>query len=76
VRKFRGLAGPKGLPDDVTKAWDQAIPRLLEDPEYKKQYEAAGLVPAFMPHAEYVTFVDGFANEQKQALSEVGVAKK
>jgi putative tricarboxylic transport membrane protein len=76
VRKFRGLAAPKGLPDDVTKAWDQAIPRLLADPEYKKGYEAAGLVPAFMPHAEYVKFVDGFATEQKQALTEIGITKK
>ena len=76
VRKFRGLAGPKGLPEDVTKAWDAAIQKVLADPEYKAQYEAAGLVPAFIPHKEYVTFVDTFAEEQKALLSEVGVIKK
>ena len=26
VDKFRGLAGPKGLPEDVIAAWEQAIP--------------------------------------------------
>lgn len=76
VQKFRGLAGPKGLPDDVTKVWDEAIPRLLADPEYKAKYEAAGLVPAFMPHAEAVTFTTNFADEQKAILTEVGITKK
>jgi tripartite-type tricarboxylate transporter receptor subunit TctC len=76
VRKFRGLAGPKGLPDTVIKAWEQAIPRLLAQPDYKKMYEAANLVPAFMPHAEYAPFVAKFAEEQKTFLAEVGVIKK
>ena len=76
VRKFRGLAGPKGLPEPVIKAWEAAIPRLLEQPEYKKMYESANLVPAFMPHAEYGPFVAKFAEEQKTFLVEVGVIKK
>ena len=76
VRKFRGLAGPKNLPETVIKAWEQAIPRLLEQPEYKKMYEAANLVPAFMPHAEYAPFTAKFAEEQKTYLAEVGIIKK
>ena len=36
VRKFRGLAGPKGLPPDVIAAWETAVRTLLDDPEYKK----------------------------------------
>ncbi|MFC5068142.1 tripartite tricarboxylate transporter substrate binding protein [Flaviflagellibacter deserti] len=76
VRKFRGLAGPKGLPPEITKAWDQAIPKLLADPKYKADYEAANLVPAFIAHDDYVKFVDHFAMEQKTLLTEVGVVKK
>jgi putative tricarboxylic transport membrane protein len=76
VQKFRGLAGPKGLSAEATKAWDQAIPRLLDDPEYKAKYEAAGLVPAFMPHSEAVAFTQKFADEQKAILTEAGIAKK
>lgn len=76
VQKFRGLAGPKGLSAEATKAWDQAIPRLLADPEYKAKYEAAGLIPAFMPHSEAVTFTAKFAEEQKAILGEVGITKK
>src|ERR1044071_7626855 len=36
VRKFRGLAGPKGLPNDVVARWEEAVRALLEDPEDKK----------------------------------------
>ena len=50
VRKFRGLAGPKGTPPDVIAAWEAAIPKLLDDPAYKKLYTdeqpAARLHPA------------------------------
>ncbi len=35
VRKFRGLAGPKGTPPAVIAAWETAVRTLLEDPEYK-----------------------------------------
>jgi len=76
VRKFRGLAGPKGFSEDVAAIWDAAIPKVLADPEYKAQYEAAGLVPAFIAHKEYVSFVGSFAEEQKELLSEVGVIQK
>jgi tripartite-type tricarboxylate transporter receptor subunit TctC len=76
VRKFRGLAGPKGLPPEITAAWDKIIPKLLADPKYKAQYEAASLVPGFVPHADYVKFVDEFATQQQALLIEVGVVKK
>jgi putative tricarboxylic transport membrane protein len=38
VRKFRGLAGPKGMPPDVIAMWEAAIPKLLDDPAYRKLY--------------------------------------
>src|SRR5579871_6104136 len=33
VSKFRGLAGPKGLPPAVIRIWEQAIQKVLADPE-------------------------------------------
>jgi putative tricarboxylic transport membrane protein len=32
VRKFRGLAAPRGTPPAVIAAWEASIPRLLDDP--------------------------------------------
>ena len=72
-RKFRGLAGPKGMPDDVVAAWEKAIPELLEDPDYKAAYTAANLRPDYISHAEYVTFIDDFAAGTKAFLKESGV---
>ena len=73
VRKFRGLAGPQGMPDDVIAAWETAIPILLDDPEYRELYTANGLQPGFMPHIEYVRFMDAFGRETETFLRDAGV---
>lgn len=75
VRKFRGLAGPKGMPPDVIAAWEAAIPKLLEDPEYKKLYLANSLQPGFIPHADYVRFMDEFGKETAAFLKQSGVVR-
>ena len=73
VRKFRGLAGPEGLPEDVVAAWEQAAQQVLDDPEYKEAYEVANLRPEYIPHEEYVEFIDSFAHETRTFLQETGV---
>jgi putative tricarboxylic transport membrane protein len=73
VRKFRGLAGPKGIPDDVVAAWEAATQAVLEDPEYKAAYEAANLRAEFIPHDEYVNFIEEFGAETEGFLKETGV---
>ncbi len=73
ARKFRGLAGPKGLPEDVIAAWEAAIPEVLENPEYKAAYTAVNLRPEFIPHDEYVEFINNFAEETRTFLTETGV---
>ena len=75
VRKFRGLAGPKGTPPDVIAAWEAAIPKLLEDPEYKQLYLSNSLQPGFIAHAEYVRFMSEFGRETEAFLRESGVIK-
>jgi putative tricarboxylic transport membrane protein len=75
VRKFRGLAGPTGLPADIIAIWERAIQGLLNDPDYKKVYAAESLVADFMPQAEYEIFVNGFANEAERFFRETGVIK-
>lgn len=73
--KFRGLAGPKGLPDDVTKAWDAAIQKVLADPEYKAKYTEEVLVAQFIPHKDYPAFVTNFADTTEAFLKETGAIK-
>lgn len=76
VRKFRGLAGPKGLPEDVIAIWEQAIPRLLEHPEYKARYTELNLVPAYVPHEEYEAMIASFAEENRKFLVQAGVIQE
>jgi tripartite-type tricarboxylate transporter receptor subunit TctC len=73
VRKFRGLAGAKGTPPEVIAQWEAAVPRLLEDPEYKKIYVANSLQPGFIPHADYVGFMAKFGKETEAFYKQAGV---
>ena len=73
VRKFRGLAGPKGMSAEVVAAWEAAMPTLLDDPAYRKLYMDNSLQPGFMPHAEYVAFMREFGDETAAFLRQSGV---
>ena len=73
VRKFRGIAAPKGLPPEIVAAWEAAIPKVLEDPDFKSVYEPDSLQPAFMGDVEYSQFIDEFAEQTRGFLSETGV---
>jgi putative tricarboxylic transport membrane protein len=73
VEKFRGIAGPKGLPENVVKAWETGVQKVLEDPEFKKWYEAGALLPAFMTQAEYGPFVQQFAQQQQAFFTEYNI---
>ncbi len=75
VRKFRGLAGPKGTPPDVIAAWEAGIQKVLEDPAYKKIYMENGLQPAFIRHADYAGFINDFGKETEAFLKNSGVIK-
>ena len=72
VTQFRGLTGPKGLPPDVIAAWNEAIPALLEVPEFKAWYDRVGMVASYMPHDQFVAFIDEFAGSQEDMLKALG----
>jgi tripartite-type tricarboxylate transporter receptor subunit TctC len=61
------------MPADVIAAWEVAIPALLADPEYRALYTANGLEPGFMPHVEYVGFMDAFGFDTETFLRDAGV---
>ncbi len=75
VKKFRGLAGPKGMPDEIAKAWEDAIRKALALPEYKAQYTKESLIPMPMGRAEARRFTTEFAKEVTVSLKEMGVIK-
>ena len=75
VTKFRGLAGPKGLPPAVLKAWHEGIRAVLADPAYQKEYAREALVPVGMGADEAGPFTQRFVGEVNTSLRELGVIK-
>lgn len=76
VNKFRGLAGHRDLPEEVLSAWEEAIPQVLEDPEFREWYRASALVPNFMPSEEYDQFLKDFAEDQKAFFVEYNITEE
>jgi putative tricarboxylic transport membrane protein len=70
VRKFRGLAAPRNMPPEIIAEWEAAIPKLLDEPEYKRLYTANSLEPGFIAHAEYLRFMEQFGAETEAFLRE------
>lgn len=73
--KFRGLAGPKGLPAAITKLWDETAKKILADPDYVKIYTAENLVPRYLAHDQYAPFTSQFASDTLSFLKSTGVVR-
>jgi putative tricarboxylic transport membrane protein len=73
VKKFRGIVGPKGLPPEVIQAWEAAIPTVMLDPEFQKWYKSASLIPAYMTHEEFTTFMASVVREQEAFFKEYNI---
>ncbi|MEO6408925.1 MAG: tripartite tricarboxylate transporter substrate binding protein [Burkholderiaceae bacterium] len=75
VTKFRGIAGPKGLSDDIAKAWEDGLRRALATPEYKALYTREHLIPMMLGRAEARRFTTEFAKDVTDSLKELGIVK-
>ena len=75
VTKFRGIAGPKGLSDDVAKAWEEGLKKALEVPAYKASYTKENLIPMLMGREPARRFTAQFVKDVTESLKELGVLK-
>ena len=75
VRKFRGLAGPKGIPQETTKALEAGLAKALESASYKASYTKNDLLPALMGRQDAAKFTAEFVGELTQSMRELGVIK-
>ena len=46
---WNGITAPKGLPKEVLNRIDQAVKKIMQDPEYAKDLEAVGHLPMYEP---------------------------
>lgn len=75
VRKFRGLASPKGVPDTVAKAWEDAIRKVVALPAYKAEYTREHLTPIVMGREAARKFTAEVAAETTESFKELGLIK-
>lgn len=75
VTKFRGLAGPKGMPDELAAMWYDALRQVLATPAYRAVYEPEALTVALKPREEARTFTAAFAADLAQNLRELGILR-
>jgi len=75
VTKFRGIAAPKGVPDEIAKAWEDALRKALDTPAYKAAYTKENLIPMLMGREQARRFTTQFAAEVTESLKELGVIK-
>ncbi len=75
VTKFRGIAGPKGVSDEVAKAWEEALKKALDNPAYKAAYTKENLIPALMGREQARKFTAQFVQDVTVSLKELGLIK-
>ena len=75
VTKFRGIAAPKGVSDEIAKAWEDALRKALADPAFKAAYTKENLIPALMGREEARKFTNQFVVDVTASLKDLGVIK-
>lgn len=75
VRKFRGLAGPKGIPDQVARQMEEAIRKAVASPAYKAEYTKEHLTPMVLGREAARQFTADVAAETITSFKEIGLLK-
>jgi tripartite-type tricarboxylate transporter receptor subunit TctC len=75
VRKFRGLAAPKGVSPEAVKALESGLRKVLADPAYRKSYTESNLIPVMLGHDDAVRFTTDVAADIAQTFRELGITR-
>lgn len=72
---WRGLAGPKGLPQPVAEKLTAALKKAYDSKEYKDFMSARGFGVVWADAAGFATFMDNGDKQMGQAMKAAGLAK-
>lgn len=75
VEKFRGLAGPKGLPQNVLDAWYQGVELAMQTPEFKAWLDRGGVQRDLRDQEAYTAMMRNLESEMKSFFTDIGVIK-
>ena len=63
------------MSDEIAKAWEDALRKVLESPTYKASFAKENLVPVLMGREAARKFTAQFAQDVAASLKELGVIK-
>lgn len=72
---WRGVVGPKGLPDDVQKVLIPALQKIYESKDYKDFMAARGFGAVWAPGPEFGTFMAKGDADLGAVMKKVGLAR-
>ncbi len=75
IAAWRGLHGPKGLTAAQLAFWDDALSKVAESAEWKKNLDEGDLTQQFMKSREFAKYLESEYAATKAALGEVGLSK-
>lgn len=75
VAQWRGVMGPKGMPEAQVAYWERTLKRMTEADEWKRDLEKNFWVADFMGARELRQFMDNDSATLKRFLGELGLTK-
>jgi putative tricarboxylic transport membrane protein len=72
---WRGLAGPKGMTPAQVKYWDDALSKVVQSDEWKKELERFDMVNVYKNSGDTAKHWKAEYDEVKTVLTELGLAK-
>jgi tripartite-type tricarboxylate transporter receptor subunit TctC len=71
-----GIAGPKDMPKEVTQKLKDAIYKVMEDPQVKKNIEALGFRFEFRKTEEFTPFIKAYCLTVEMIVREAKIPKR
>ncbi|PLC48398.1 ABC transporter substrate-binding protein [Pollutimonas subterranea] len=68
-----GLAGPKGMPQDIVDKLDKAVKTAMSDPAFKKVLENYGVRTFYMDNQTYTKFAETTFKAEKDIIQSLGL---
>lgn len=75
ILDWRGLAAPKGIPEDRMKILVEGFKKCFDDPEFRKLADELGLPLVYKDPKGLEEFLDGMEKTLEPALESVGLLK-
>lgn len=72
---FQGMFCPNGVSDDVKAAWEALLTEAYESNEYQEFCKNAGMVPAYMNHADWEAFLADDLATVTTLMKDLGLAQ-